>query len=34
LFLEKIDDDKSFAMFLKELGNLKMEKKEKVKYFN
>jgi len=34
IFLEKFVDDKTSSMLLKELGNLKMEQKEKVKYFN
>ena len=34
LFLEKFVDDKTPTMLLKELGNLKMEQKEKVKEFN
>lgn len=34
MFLEKFVDDKTLAMLLKELGSLKMEGKEKVKYFS
>ena len=34
MFLEKFVDDKTSTMLLKELGSLKMEGKEKVKYFN
>ena len=34
MFLEKFVDDKTSAMLLNELGNLKMESKEKVKDFN
>lgn len=34
LFLEKIADDKTLAMLLKELGNLKIGDKERVKYFS
>ena len=34
MFLEKFVDDKTHAMLLRELGNLKMEHKEKVKDFN
>lgn len=33
-FLEKFVDDKLPTMLLKELGSLKMELKEKAKYFN
>jgi len=34
MFLEKFHDHKTVAMLLKELGSLKMEGKEKIKYFN
>lgn len=34
MFLEKFADDKTLCMLLKELGNLKMGYKERVKYFN
>lgn len=34
MFLEKFADDKTRSMLLKELGNLKMEAKEKAKDFN
>lgn len=34
MFLEKFTDDKTPATLLKELGSLKMEGQEKVKYFN
>lgn len=34
LFLQKFFDDKTPTMLLRELGSLKMEQKEKVKYFN
>ena len=34
LFLEKLVDDKTPTMLLKELENMQMEHKEKVKYFN
>lgn len=34
MFLEKFVKEKTHAMLLKELGSLKMEKKEKVKDFN
>ena len=34
MFLEKIVDEKTPTMLLKELGSLKMESKEKVKDFN
>jgi len=34
MFLETFDDDKTPTMLLKELGSLKMDGREKVKYFN
>jgi len=34
MFLENFVNDKTPSMLLKELGSLKMEGKEKVKYFN
>lgn len=34
MFLEKFLDEKTPTMLLKELGNLKMEAKEKIKYLN
>lgn len=34
MFLEKFSNEKTPTMLLKELGSLKMEGKEKVKYFN
>jgi len=34
MFLENFSNDKTLDMLLKELGSLKMEGKEKVKYFN
>lgn len=33
MFLENFTDEKTLATFLKYLGSLKMEEKEKVKYF-
>ena len=34
MFLENFSNEKTLAMLLKELGSLKMEGKEKVKYLN
>jgi len=34
MFFERFVNDKTLAMLLKELGSLKMERKEKVKIFN
>jgi len=34
LFLKKFADETTLTMLLKELGSIKMGKKEKVKYFN
>lgn len=33
-FLEKFSNDKTPAIFLARLGNIKMREKEKIKYFN